>query len=162
MDNVMDHLKSFVAATSDPEDVEAMRKFLKDAAPEDVLATYEALLAQHPSPPPVTEAAQPLTIGRTGRAWNPEEQARRRDQLPPGVSIEIHDGKLLATDPDRRLLAGMLLENLGIDEVIRLGNPETWLEALTNCTALGAALALTLAVLANRLPPDAPHAGPPD
>lgn len=150
MNDVTEHLKAFLDAAPDAEDVEAMWKFLKDSERDDLVKLYEALLAQRPPPPPTTEAAQPMTIGRAGHAWNDEEQVRRLGQMPTGVAIEIHDGKLLASDADRRRLAGMLLENMGMVEVIRLGDPEVWLEAFMECTALGAGLAVALDVFTHR------------
>ena len=42
----------------------------------------------------------------------------------------MYDGQLFWSDEARVLMLGMLLENVGIDKAIRLGNPSDWREAI--------------------------------
>ena len=44
--------------------------------------------------------------------------------------IEILEGKLLFTDEERTKLLGLLLENVGADQAVRLGDPKVWIEAV--------------------------------
>jgi hypothetical protein len=67
-------------------------------------------------------------IERQGRSWTKEE-FRHRASLGP-EKLEIYQGKLLWTDEERVELAGLLIENLGADRIVRLGDPEIWREAV--------------------------------
>lgn len=67
-------------------------------------------------------------IGRQGRSWDNEEAFERADLFP--AKAEMMDGKLLWSDEDRLLAIGLLLENVGIDAVIRLGDAEVWRQAI--------------------------------
>jgi hypothetical protein len=67
-------------------------------------------------------------IRRTGRAWT-DTEARQRWQLTP-EKFEMHQGRLFWDDEQRLLLLGLLLENVGIDRAIRLGDPAAWRAAL--------------------------------
>jgi len=40
------------------------------------------------------------------------------------------DGKLYWDDEERLTMLGLLLENVGIDKAIRLGDPRLWREAI--------------------------------
>ena len=40
------------------------------------------------------------------------------------------DGKLYWDDEERLTMLGLLLENVGIDKAIRLGDPQLWREAI--------------------------------
>ena len=66
-------------------------------------------------------------IGRKGRSWRKE--AMQRWELTP-EKIEMVDGKLFDTDEQRLMMLGMLLENLGADAAVRLGDPQVWREAV--------------------------------
>lgn len=66
-------------------------------------------------------------IGREGRSWG-DDAFERADLFP--ARAEMMDGKLLWSDEDRLLAIGLLLENVGIDAVIRLGNPDLWRQAI--------------------------------
>lgn len=66
-------------------------------------------------------------IRREGRAWN--EEAIARFSLTP-EKIEMIEGKLLASDEERLTLLALLLENVGVDEAVRLGDPATWRSAI--------------------------------
>jgi len=67
-------------------------------------------------------------IRHEGRSWRGDE-AWDRYQLTP-EKIEMIDGKILWSDEDRELLLGLLLENLGADCAVRLGDPEVWRAAV--------------------------------
>ena len=43
---------------------------------------------------------------------------------------EMTDGKLYWDDEERLTMLGLLLENVGIDKAIRLGDPRLWREAI--------------------------------
>ena len=66
-------------------------------------------------------------IRRKGRAWRKE--ALRRWELTP-EKIEMVAGKLFDSDEQRLMMLGMLLENLGADAALRMGDPETWRRAI--------------------------------
>lgn len=67
-------------------------------------------------------------IRRDGRAWGGDE-ARGRYALAP-EKIEMIRGKLFWDDDDRLRMLGLLLENVGLDRAVRLGNPDVWREAV--------------------------------
>ena len=69
-------------------------------------------------------------IGRAGRAWSEDEAIQRHNLLPEPTKIELHQGRLFWSDEERLLVVAMLLENLGIDKVIRLLDPDLLFEAL--------------------------------
>jgi hypothetical protein len=66
-------------------------------------------------------------IQRKGHAW--QKEALERWELTP-EKIEMAHGKLFCTDEQRILMLGMLLENVGVDAVVRLGNPKVWRDAV--------------------------------
>jgi hypothetical protein len=76
-------------------------------------------------------------VERLARAWRGAEAMQRYELTPD--RIEMSDGKLLWDDEARLNLLGLLLENLGADAAVRIGDPSVWREAVA---ALG--------------PPDAP------
>ncbi len=63
---------------------------------------------------------EPWDIRRQGRAW--KQEARARYSLTP-EKIEMIDGKLLWSEEERVALLALLLENVGIDKAVRLGDP---------------------------------------
>lgn len=68
-------------------------------------------------------------ITRQGRAWSAE--AIDRFHLTP-EKTELIDGRLYATDEDRLTMLALLLENVGIDEAVRLGRPDVWRAAIAD------------------------------
>jgi hypothetical protein len=66
-------------------------------------------------------------IRREGRRWSHEEFDQRTSQAPE--KIEYVDG-IFASDRQRLIVLGMLLENLGIDGAIRFGKLEDWKAAI--------------------------------
>lgn len=69
-------------------------------------------------------------IRREGRSWEGDE-AWERYQLTP-EKTEMTDGKLYWDDEERLTMLGLLLENVGIDKAIRLGDPRLWREAIAD------------------------------
>jgi hypothetical protein len=67
-------------------------------------------------------------IQREGRAWSGNEAWRRYELTPE--RLEMIDGKLLWDDEARVKLLGLLLENLGADVAVRLGDPAVWRDAV--------------------------------
>ena len=67
-------------------------------------------------------------IRREGRAWKGEE-ARQRWELTP-EKFEMYQGKLFWDDAQRVALLGLLLENVGADQAVRLGDPGVWKQAI--------------------------------
>ena len=63
-----------------------------------------------------------------GRAWTGEEMRQRLDLMPE--KLEIYKGRLLWSDEERLALLAMLLENLGADEAVRLGEADVWSRAV--------------------------------
>lgn len=51
-----------------------------------------------------------------------------RYELSPG-RCEMIDGKVFCCDEERLMMVGLLLENLGLDSVMQLGDPRRWKEA---------------------------------
>lgn len=63
-----------------------------------------------------------------GRAWSADEAPTRWALTPE--KIEILDGRLFLTDADRVTMLALLLENVGADRAVRLGDPDVWREAV--------------------------------
>jgi hypothetical protein len=66
-------------------------------------------------------------IRREARQWSNEEFDQRIYQAPE--KIEYVNG-IFASDRERLNVLGMLLENLGIDKVVRFGKIEDWKAAI--------------------------------
>lgn len=67
-------------------------------------------------------------IDLQGRAWAAAE-ANRRWQLTP-ERLEMFEGKLLFEEQERVWLLALLLENVGADRAVRLGELNVWQEAV--------------------------------
>ena len=67
-------------------------------------------------------------IRRQGRPWRNKECRARYDLAPE--KIELIEGKLFWSERDRVVMLGLLLENVGVDKVVRLGDPAVWREAI--------------------------------
>ena len=68
-------------------------------------------------------------IRREGRRWSDEEFDERTSVAPD--KIEYVDG-IFASERQRLIVLGMLLENLGIDRVVRFGRLEDWKAAIAD------------------------------
>lgn len=53
----------------------------------------------------------------------------RRWELTP-EKIEMVKGKLFNDDEARQMMLGLLLENVGVDAAVRLGDPQVWRAAV--------------------------------
>lgn len=72
-------------------------------------------------------------IRREGRAWNGDEATQRYELTPD--KMEMVKGKLLRDDEDRVNMLGLLLENVGADRAVRLGNRDVWRAAVRSLDA---------------------------
>jgi hypothetical protein len=68
-------------------------------------------------------------IRREGRRWTHEEFEQRLYQAPEKIELV---GGIFASERQRLTVLGMLLENLGIDQVVRFGTLEDWQAALAD------------------------------
>jgi hypothetical protein len=75
---------------------------------------------------PMTDRA--WDIRRGGRAWEGAEARQRFDLTPE--KLEMIQGRLLWDDDERVMLLGLLLENVGADRAVRLGDPAVWRAAV--------------------------------
>lgn len=68
-------------------------------------------------------------FGRTPIDWRslPGGYGARYDLSPE--KIEMIHGKLFCSEEERLMMVGLLLENLGVDKVMQLGDPRMWKEA---------------------------------
>jgi hypothetical protein len=62
-------------------------------------------------------------IQRDGRAWG--DEAMSRYQMTP-EKTEMVGGRLYGTEEERLTMLALLLENVGADRAVRLGNASTW------------------------------------
>jgi hypothetical protein len=70
-----------------------------------------------------------------GRAWSGDEAWARYELTPE--KLEMIGGKLLWSDEDREKLLGLLLENVGADRAVQLGDPEVWRAAVAKLPGSG-------------------------
>jgi len=84
-------------------------------------------LEPDPEPDP---GSFPWDIRRAGRAWTRDEWNARRDITPE--KIELIEGKLFWSDEDRLAMLALLLENLGADRAVRIGDPAVWRESVAD------------------------------
>jgi hypothetical protein len=70
-------------------------------------------------------------IRREGRRWTVEEIERkwREHETVPG-KLELIEGKVFWSDEQRLTMLGWMLEQLGADAAVRLGEPEVWRQAV--------------------------------
>ena len=68
-------------------------------------------------------------IQREGHAWG--DEAEDRWQLTP-EKFEMWEGRLFFDEEERILLLGLLLENVGADAAVRLGDPNVWRAAVAS------------------------------
>ena len=66
-------------------------------------------------------------IHREGRVWSHEEFERRIYQAPEKIE---YTGGIFTYEDERLTVLAMLLENLGIDKAVQLGNMEDWKAAI--------------------------------
>ena len=68
-------------------------------------------------------------IRREGRRWTNEEFDQRIYQAPEKIEFV---GGIFTSQRERLVVLGMLLENLGIDNVVRFGKLEDWKAAIAD------------------------------
>jgi hypothetical protein len=66
-------------------------------------------------------------IRREGREWAGEEFDKRIYQAPEKIEFR---GGIFTSEEQRLTVLVMLLENLGIDKAVRLGDPADWKSAI--------------------------------
>ncbi len=66
-------------------------------------------------------------IRREGQEWRGKRFSNRIYQAPEKIEFV---GGIFANETERLTVLAMLLENLGIDKAVRLGNPEDWRAAV--------------------------------
>lgn len=66
-------------------------------------------------------------IRREGREWAGEEFDKRTYQAPEKIEFR---GGIFIDEEQRLTVLAMLLENLGIDKAVRLGDPADWKAAI--------------------------------
>ena len=67
-----------------------------------------------------------------GRAWGPEGLSRYY-MVPE--RIELIDGKLFWGEEERLTMLAHLLENVGVNQAVRIGDPGVWRAAVANLPA---------------------------
>jgi hypothetical protein len=67
-------------------------------------------------------------IRRKGHAWGKATMEKYLTDYPE--KPEVVDGKLFWSEKDRLNVLAMLLENVGVDKAIRLGDPRVWRAAI--------------------------------
>ncbi|HYN21844.1 MAG TPA: hypothetical protein VE078_12855 [Thermoanaerobaculia bacterium] len=72
-------------------------------------------------------------IRNEGRKWRSEE-VRERWQRTIG-KIELIEGEISWSDEERLTMLGLLLELLGADRAVQLGDPEVWRRAVGKLNA---------------------------
>jgi hypothetical protein len=68
-------------------------------------------------------------IQRHGRKWSRAEIQQKYYELCP-EKIELIEGKMFWTDEQRLNMLALLLENVGMDAAVRLGDPALWKQAI--------------------------------
>ena len=68
-----------------------------------------------------------------GRAWQGPE-AMARYQLTP-EKMEMTGGKLFWSEEERLNMLALLLENVGADQAVRIGDPSVWRAAIAKLSA---------------------------
>jgi hypothetical protein len=76
----------------------------------------------------VVPMAHTWDIRAEGRAWTNDEAFERFELTPE--KFEVSGGKLFWDDESRLTLLALLLENVGADAAVRLGNPDVWRDAV--------------------------------
>ncbi len=70
-------------------------------------------------------------IRREGRRWSREEMERKWRPHPEAPEkLELIEGKLFVSEGQRITTLGWLLEMVGADATVRLGDPKVWREAI--------------------------------
>jgi len=66
-------------------------------------------------------------IGRTGHPLRDGAE-----DLMTCPKVEMTEGRLFNSDEDRLYVLALILESVGVDRAVRLGDPRIWREAIDN------------------------------
>jgi hypothetical protein len=72
-------------------------------------------------------------IRREGRAWVGNELRERWERMPE--KFEVIDGRVLWSEDEQLTMLGAMLEQVGIDKAVRLGDPARWRAAIAELPA---------------------------
>ena len=75
------------------------------------------------------DASMEFNIQRQGRKWSRAEIEQKYHKLCP-EKIELIEGKMFWSDELRLNMLALLLENVGIDAAVGLGDPRLWKQAI--------------------------------
>jgi hypothetical protein len=75
------------------------------------------------------DASMEFDIQRQGRKWSRAEVEQKYHKLCP-EKIELIEGKMFWSDEQRLNMLALLLENVGMDAAVSLGDPKLWLHAI--------------------------------
>jgi hypothetical protein len=70
-----------------------------------------------------------FNIQRQGRRWDRAEVEQKYYKLCP-EKIELIEGKMFWNEEQRLNMLALLLENVGMDAAVRLGDPALWKQAI--------------------------------
>lgn len=70
-----------------------------------------------------------INIQRQGRKWSRAEIEQKYLKMCP-EKIELVKGKMFWSDEDRLNMLAFLLENVGMDAAVALGDPALWKQAI--------------------------------
>ena len=70
-----------------------------------------------------------FNIQRQGCKWSRSEVEQKNHELCP-EKIELIEGKMFWSDQQRLNMLALLLENVGMDAAVRLGDPALWKQAI--------------------------------
>jgi hypothetical protein len=70
-----------------------------------------------------------FNIQRQGRKWNRTEVEQKYHNLCP-EKIELIEGRMFWSDEQRLNMLALLLENVGMDAAVKLGDPTLWKQAI--------------------------------
>src|SRR5258708_14624143 len=70
-----------------------------------------------------------FNIQRQGREWSRDEIEQKYYKLCP-EKIELIKGRMFWTDEQRLNMLALLLENVGMDAAVSLGDPALWKQAI--------------------------------
>ena len=70
-----------------------------------------------------------FNIQRQGRKWSRAEIEQKYHDLCP-EKIELIEGKMFWSDEQRLNMLALLLENVGMDAAVKLGDPALWKQAI--------------------------------
>jgi hypothetical protein len=79
-----------------------------------------------------TDRPVEFEIHLEGRRWTPEEIESKWRQAHETIPerLELIEGKVFLGDEQRITMLGWMLEQLGADVAVQMGDPEVWREAV--------------------------------